>query len=1088
MVSPITIRIIVPDQKIDDDKLLDLFPKEDKLYKMYRIKVGDTTLNSFSDLDDKVIEPLKFKNRIQDAVSALLGNDSIICCATGKPDDYGLPVNDTDALFSVFLAAVDSRLPLMAGIPGKKVLGYETSNKLFGQLKAKVIPSGNDITFNSSFVMDSSNPNKLNALIKSVGKINKLRDKLSVLLAKLIRERETLDDDITTLEKAIAKKEKALDNINNQIDDLEAKLKLVGADKKTLQEKLDNLKKLSDQRLNQLLNLNKKLDDNREQQEKLAKKIAKLEQELSKNERILDKDIALINKFTKDAQTAADKIKELQDNAFSRRKDLNDLITAASSEKATIEYSIQEAAKEVIILEETIKHNLNEYEKVTKECEALEKDSLASLADLQQRKATKERLEKELKVDLNKRNSQQKRIRQIEFEMKFEKLDQSQLNINPVLSSKVTELTSGASSIKVPNLPSEASIDNEGMKILMEAIIVYADQITDITIGKSLKYEINSFTDFLKLPNLALQSLNLSHAALNDEEAEPLLTAIRDNPAKLRDLDLSANNLTATSSESLAEFLKKSTSIATLNLGWNRLGNEGLKTLSIGLKNNKSLHHLSLYSNEIGADGLSAWVNAISTHPNRTTLAHLPYHNPIKTNGILALKPIFLSNAINSFNLTDSQLDDDAIQKLCEILKQRSGSSKIELSLNSNNIGTTGLVALTELVKEQNKRQWFISLWGALSQPGVDYFTTFYKKVASTRISVPTQNVGLNASRLNKILPTMENAEITEIDLTGNPLGNAGLSHLCDYLKNNASFCKRLRSLRLHAIGKELSLDSLTQLLCSGLTPNLNSISLSGNALDDSQVIKIANALPTFIASRLSSIDLSGNSVTLNGLRALLNKINSSGCSIQFSFNGGSALSRNDAKIISTEFSPFLLKKLLSNYSYGEFCSTLKFILEDINIDKDGCLNLSSKSLNDDSINQLISKLSLPSAAVPLKTLNLGYNKITSQGLGSLIDYFISNSARIEQLKTLNLSGNPLEDAAKDRLLPLLKHAKSNLDAIHLDSTKMTSAGLNPLISYLNKSVKTLTFSGNKLQGIFMPASIANNNNNVINIIGLPRS
>lgn len=86
--------------------------------------------------------------------------------------------------------------------------------------------------------------------------------------------------------------------------------------------------------------------------------------------------------------------------------------------------------------------------------------------------------------------------------------------------------------------------------------------------------------------------------------------------SRLRDLDLSSNELGDTGAEALGRLLVAQGggggALRKLSLGANYIGPKGAKALAGGLRVNSSLEVLELNSNRIGADGVAAIAAGIS--------------------------------------------------------------------------------------------------------------------------------------------------------------------------------------------------------------------------------------------------------------------------------------------------------------------------------------------------------------------------------------------------------------------------------------------------------------------------------------------
>lgn len=1085
-----TIRIIVPDQNFEDDQIGALIPKaDDPIYQTLQIKIGNKILEpaSFNQPGylTNIIEPLGKTFRIIDSLNAVCDDSvDVICCANG---DYPIPANSTVPFqlfeqklkdFQVQVQKVNEERVKQKRIV--RLLGYGLFENLFPMFKKQF----NNCIQCSALSLDPMDTCPMSTLMASVGKVKKIANDISAILAELYAKRAMLGGKIESLEELVDKLTSSLDSISNQIHDVENKLASTEAEKFEKKKELEKLVEEQERLLKDLEEVEDQLSKGQTELGKIAKELQELQEKRDFFKDKKSRDINRLKKFISDADASRAKCEKIAEEADNQIKVIEELIKAKENVELDLAKKISEATEAIKDYKSQIKSSLEKHSDVTKEIANLDKSEVSYKKMLSELKNKKVEVENELRLqtlELNKKAAQFEKTNQ-KIQMKSIKLDD--LPVPSVLLPQIEELlnlTEDSGPKKSISIPSCITLEPNGLEEFVKILIIHSDKIDKLEVGPVVVPNIKSFTDYLRQPDIALVSLNLSGANLEDKDAVLLLAALRDNPGVLQDLNLKNNKLSKQSAILLADFITKSNSIKIINLNNNQLGNDGLEELSIGIQLTKSLRSIDLNENHIGAPGWQAWANAITANSQwKNCWISFPKKNPVKAEGIASLEKVFLAEWVLGISLRNCEIDDEALVKLCEILQKRSDSKVyLDLGLASkesnavgisyysydhlNQVGKQGLEALAELVNKRPQLFRSIELNGGLSASGIEHFPIFFQQV-SPLVPVSLENIGLTMVSLMKILPILEARNETSLDFSNNYFGNDGLLKLCQYLENSASYCKKITSLHLWHCGCR-ELEPLVQLMSAGKLEKLVSLNLVGNGLNDTQLEKIANALSS-MPKPPTSIDLSGNPFTVNGLSILLDKVQISGISVQFTVYRTSLVAE-DAQTIFDKFPQDVLKKLSIEDHNSPFCAKLKFLLEGVQI-KNGVCDLSKRQMNDNFITRVID--ALITSGTPLKQLNLRHNKISELGLSKLIDqYFLQDESRIAELNILDLSENPLSDASSNTLLALLTHPKCAVKQIYLNSVGMSAAGLNPLLIQIHqlKTLESIAVAGNNLKGLF---------------------
>uniref|UniRef100_A0A3B3BEY3 NACHT domain-containing protein n=1 Tax=Oryzias melastigma TaxID=30732 RepID=A0A3B3BEY3_ORYME len=286
---------------------------------------------------------------------------------------------------------------------------------------------------------------------------------------------------------------------------------------------------------------------------------------------------------------------------------------------------------------------------------------------------------------------------------------------------------------------------------------------------------------------LSLFFFRLSDCYLSERSCAALSSVLSSQSSRLRDLDLSFNNLQ----------------------------DSGVKLLSAGLESPhckmESLRLMDCGLSEISCKVLDS---ALKNKPSRLTELDLSRNN-IQDSGFLHLCG-FLENP--DCGLQTLRSDCSLSEISCEVLDsslKNSPSRLTELDLSWNKIQDSG----------------FLHLCGFLESPDCRLQTLRLMKCSLSEISCEVLDSALknNPSRL------------TELDLSNNNLHDSGFLHLCGFLESPDC---RLQTLRL--IGcrlSEISCEALGSALKKNASSNLTELDLSWNKLQDSGFLHLCGSL-----------------------------------------------------------------------------------------------------------------------------------------------------------------------------------------------------------------------------------------------------
>ncbi|XP_072133414.1 uncharacterized protein [Mobula birostris] len=527
--------------------------------------------------------------------------------------------------------------------------------------------------------------------------------------------------------------------------------------------------------------------------------------------------------------------------------------------------------------------------------------------------------------------------------------------------------------------------------------------------------------------NPSLTVLNLNNNKLEDSGVKLVSAALKKSRCKLQELQLRNVGLTDSGAKDLASTLRTNRSLMELNLNDNKLGDSGVKLVSAALKKAKcKIQKLWLRDVGLTDSGAKDLASALSSNPSLTEL-NLGA-NKLGDSGVKLVSAALKNSEckIQKLWLYDVGLTDSGAKDLNSTLS--TNQSLTELSLNDNKLGDSGVKLVSEALKISECKIQKLSL----------------------------RNVGLTDSGVEDLLSALRtNPSLTELNLSGNKLGDSGVKLVSEALRN--SECK-IQKLWLYDVG--LTANGAKEII-STLSTNrsLKELSLNDNKLGDSGVKLVSDALRVS-ECKIQKLWLRDVGLTDSGVEDLVSALSTNPklTELNLSYNKlgdsgvklvSAALKNSDCKIQKL----WLMDVGLTDSAAGDFVSALSTKTSLM------VLSLNNNKLRDSGV-KLVSA-ALMKSRCKLQELGLRDVGLTDSGAGDLASALRTNPSLTE----LNLNDNLLGDSGVKLLSAALGNPECKLQKLQLDNIGLTDSGAKDLASALstNPSLTELNLSVNKL-------------------------
>ncbi|XP_064418053.1 NACHT, LRR and PYD domains-containing protein 3-like [Latimeria chalumnae] len=257
---------------------------------------------------------------------------------------------------------------------------------------------------------------------------------------------------------------------------------------------------------------------------------------------------------------------------------------------------------------------------------------------------------------------------------------------------------------------SNCKLEAEKIKILLPALR------TSLTLrleGCGLTADCCEDLSSVLSTNSSLMELDLnSNYNLRDSGVKRLSAGLRDPNCKLQKLELTRCGLTAGCCEDLSSILSTNSSLTELNLNSNNLGDSGVKRLSAGLRDpNCKLQKLEVQRCGLTAGCCEDLSFVLSTNSSLTEL-NLSRNKKLFDSGVKHLSAGLRDPncKLQALGLRECGLTAGCCEDLSSVLS--TNSSLTELHLNCNKLGDSGVKRLSAGLRDPNCKLQTLGLGG----------------------------------------------------------------------------------------------------------------------------------------------------------------------------------------------------------------------------------------------------------------------------------------------------------------------------------------------------------------------------------------
>ncbi|XP_059189183.1 NACHT, LRR and PYD domains-containing protein 12-like [Centropristis striata] len=371
---------------------------------------------------------------------------------------------------------------------------------------------------------------------------------------------------------------------------------------------------------------------------------------------------------------------------------------------------------------------------------------------------------------------------------KYHRSDEALERLLPVLKASKTALLSDCylADRSCRNISSVLSLKSSGLEEL------------DLSRNRLQDSELKQLSEGLKSPDCKLQTLRLGHCWFTKRGFAALTSSLKSNPAHLRVLDLTDNDLRDSDVRDLCEFLADPRCrLQTLNLESCWLPAVSCWSLTSDLRASSALKELDLsrnYLEDQGVELLSDWLKKPQCTLEILRLAGCEFTK----RGFAALTSSLKSNPahLRVLDLTDNGLRDSDVRDLCEFLANPRCRLQT-LNLKSCRLPAESWRSLTSDLRASSALKQLDLSQNHLEDQGLELLSDWLKKPQCILEILRLADCEFTKRGFAALTSSLKSnpAHLRVLDLTGNYLVDSDVKDLCEFLADPRC---RLQTLNLN--------------------------------------------------------------------------------------------------------------------------------------------------------------------------------------------------------------------------------------------------------------------------------------------------
>ena len=528
-----------------------------------------------------------------------------------------------------------------------------------------------------------------------------------------------------------------------------------------------------------------------------------------------------------------------------------------------------------------------------------------------------------------------------------------------------------------------------------------------------------SIKNFVSLTKLNVGSIGVTGFAAD------IIPAILNNNKKLKELDLSHNNIQAVGATKIFKNIMIS-NLNKLNISHNNITDEAAEDIATFISRNTELEELDLCHNSLQAAGvvkickanISKLIKLNISHNNITTIisndiaTSSSHYNRLQVLDMSYCNLEFISifksmQTLSVLKITNSYIINEAAKDLANILLNNIKLKEINLS--HNDLSTTDTITVFEGMKNMSDLIAIDISHNMITDEAAD-------NIASVLIS---------------------NTKLKELDVSHNNFSASGAIKIFEGMKNISNMIKLNIS---HNIITDEAADSIATVLSHN--NNLLMLDISSNYLRSAGCVKIFGGIKNM--AHLTKLDISNTNIAINTidtdatcLTSDLNLVHTTGATKVF------RSMENISSLKTINFTDMMIADVALD-------KLTAFLLQNTELEE---LDISGNNLQTTGATQLFQNFK---HITTFTKLNIAHNKITDEATESIANV-LSNCELVE----LNLSHNSLHNMSAFDCL-----TGSNITKINFSNNNIDEQTVSELSVFLSHCIKLedLNLANNNLQ------------------------